>query len=329
MKIMHELTYILASESGIGSILFGGYDTGKFKGNLIPIAIQPDAESGQITSMTVPWTSLSITDPTQGNITLTANSFAQPAVLDSGTTLSYIPRDLYNQVASIANVFYTDEGIGLVECEAMQSYRGTLNFGFDGSSGPVIPVPFAEFCPPALDNSGRSTPLQNGNTACYFGFSPAQDGDIILLGDTFLRSAYVVYNIDRKKIAIAPTVFESGESNIVEIDAPGSSDDQIWHLNGGVTVQQTATAQAERPGLYNSMEITGQLSYMPTTTGFHLTPSGFSQPSSSFQQSGSAPPAETSQGATTSTRAPSSDNLINLVISVISFFLGSELMLAV
>ncbi|KAJ5818617.1 hypothetical protein N7474_004208 [Penicillium riverlandense] len=315
-------------ESGIGSILFGGYDTGKFKGNLIPIAIQPDAQSGQITSMTIPWTSLSITDPTQGTMTLTANSFAQPALLDSGTTLSYIPRDLYDQVASFANVFYADDGTGIVECEVMQSYRGTLNFEFDGSSGPVIPVPFSEFCPPLLDIYGNLVPLSNGYTACSFGFGPAQDDEPIILGDTFLRSAYVVYNLDRQEIAIAPTVFESDESNIVEIDAPGSSGEQVWHLTGGVTVQQTATAQVEGPGIYRSMPVTQLLSYTPTATGYHLSSSGFSQPSASSQQSDRSQPTETLHGAASSIRAPGSGTLVNLVISIISFCLGSELMLA-
>ena len=67
-------------------MLFGGYDTAKYSGDLGVLQIQPDAQSGNITSMTVAWTSLSLTDPTSGTTTLTDDSFAAPAVLDSGTS---------------------------------------------------------------------------------------------------------------------------------------------------------------------------------------------------------------------------------------------------
>jgi hypothetical protein len=221
--------------------LFGGCDTARFKGDLTLIAIQKDAKTDTVISMLVPWTSLSITDPTEGTSTLTGKSFAESALLDSGTTLSYVPQDIYEQVASFANVFYHDD-YPFVECEIMQSYKCTLNFGFDGSSGPVIPVPFSEFCPPIVDSYGTPQTLSNGNTLCDFGFVPAPEGETIILGHTFLRSAYVVYNLDRQEIAIAPTNFETDESNIVEIDAQGSLGDEVWHLSGGDTVQETATA---------------------------------------------------------------------------------------
>lgn len=309
--------------------MFGGYDTAKFKGTLTPIAIQNDAQTGKVTSMTVPWTSLSITDPTEGTTSLTGKDFAEPAVLDSGTSLSFVPQDIYDQVASFANVFYYDD-MAYVECEVMKSYKGTLNFGFDGSNGPMISVLFSELCPPAMDIYGAPATLSNGNTLCAFGLVAAQKDDPIILGDSFLRSAYVVYNLDRKEIAIAPTIFETDESNVVEIDAQGSSGDQVWHLSGGVTVQQTATARPEEPGQYNTMTVTTELSYTPTATGFHLTGSSVSQTSStSSQQSGSAQSTEASQGTATSSAAPKPGTFVNLMISIMSLFLGSELILMV
>ncbi|KAJ5560450.1 hypothetical protein N7513_002849 [Penicillium frequentans] len=315
-------------ESGTGNILFGGYDTAKFKGNLTPIAIQNDAQSGKITSMTVPWTSLSVTDPTEGTTSLTGKDFTEPALLDSGTSLSFVPQDIYDQVASFANVFYYED-MAYVECEVMKSYKGTLNFGFDGSSGPMISVLFSELCPPIVDIDGAPITLANGNTLCGFGLEVAQEGDIIVLGDSFLRSAYVVYNLDRKEIAIAQTIFETDESNVVEIDAQGSSGDQIWHLSGGVTVQQTATARPEGPGQHDTMTVTTELSYTPTATEFHLTGSAVSQTTTSSQQSGSPQSTEASQGTATSSAAPKSDACASLIISIISLFLGSELILMV
>lgn len=283
--------------------MFGGYDTEKFRGNLTPIAIQPDEETGAITSMTIPWTSLSITDPTQGTISLTGDNFTEAAILDSGTTLSYIPVDLYNKLASIANVDSDGDGNAYVDCEIVKEYKGTLNVGFGGSGGPVIPVPFSEFCPPMLDTYGDSMTLNNGHDACWFGFQPNPEFESTILGDTFLRSAYVVYNIDRKEIAIAPTVFESDKTNIVEIDAPTSSDNSSWSLTSGAAVQQTTSTPTETSGVYSSVTITALFSYTPTATTTQA--------------------AETSHGAATFTGAPSSGVLVSLV-SVILLCLALE-----
>lgn len=311
---------ILAAESG--SILFGGYDKGKFKGNLISMPIQPDAQSGQITSMTVAWTSLSITDPSQGTQTLTSKSFALPAVLDSGTTLTYVPTDLYNQVAYFANVITVDGmDSGLVECEAVQSYKGTLDFGFAGSGGPVISVPFSELVYPYTDDYGNQLSFENGNTACYFGLAPARDNTPILLGDTFLRSAYVVYDLDNKEIAIAPTNFNSDITHIVEIGGSGSSATPTWsHAASSVTVLQTATGRLAEPGLFASGSLTGHLSYTQTATGFHIR--------TGSQSGGSGQSPKPSNGAGTSTLAVGSGVLANLVVCAVSALIGAALVFA-
>ena len=58
--------------------------------------------------------------------------------------------------------------------------------------------------------------------------SPASEE--VILGNTFLRSAYVVYNLDAKKIGFAHAKWDAGRaSNIVEIDKenpmPGAKDE--------------------------------------------------------------------------------------------------------
>lgn len=297
--------------SETGSILFGGYDKGKFKGDLIAMPIQPDAQSGQITSMTVAWTSLAITDPTQGTQTLTSENFALATVLDSGTTLTYVPPDLYNQVASFANVMaYEGMESGLVECEAMAQYKGTLDFGFVGSGGPVISVPFKELCFPYTDDSGQPLAFDNGATACYFGLAPTQDKTQILFGDTFLRSAYVVYDLDRKQIAIASTDFNSDVTNIVEIGRSGLSATPTWRVASSVSVVQTATDRPEEPGYFASVTLTGHISYTHTGTGFHI-------PTASL--SGLSP--VSSEGV--ATLAVGSGILTNIVLCAVSAFVGA------
>jgi hypothetical protein len=69
--------------------------------------------------------------------------------------------------------------------------EGSVNYGF---SGVAISVPFSEL---ALPVSGESYYI--------FGFIPDTTN---LFGDTFLRSAYVVYDLDHKEIGLAQTGFQ-------------------------------------------------------------------------------------------------------------------------
>lgn len=67
---------------------------------------------------------------------------------------------------------------------------------------------------------------------CQFGIEPAGE-DPILLGDTFLRSAYVVYDLANNQISIAQTDFNATTSNVQEI---------VAGANGVPNVASTATA---------------------------------------------------------------------------------------
>ena len=51
-----------------------------------------------------------------------------------------------------------------------------------------------------------------------FGIAPSQ-GTTSVLGDTFLRSAYVVYDLANNEISLAQTNFDSKSSHVVEISS--------------------------------------------------------------------------------------------------------------
>jgi len=252
----------LDSESG--TVLFGGYDTDKYSGDLGVLPIQPDAQSGNITSMTVAWTSLSLTDPTSGTTTLTEDSFVEPAVLDSGTSFCGVPTDLYNQVANFSGVINDPTYGAIVACN-ISSYTGTLNFGFGGSGGPSISVPFYEFAVPAVDSNNNPLTFEDGSAACNFGLFPVDQGGDILFGDTFLRSAYVVYDLDNLQIGIAPTNFNSTTSNIKVTGGNNTVVGGATSVASGVTAKQTNTAIAA-PGIGKTGTVTSLATKAPVVT---------------------------------------------------------------
>lgn len=122
----------------------------------------------------------------------------------------------------------------------------------------------------------RYQKLSNGNDACVFGVVPITDDSPILFGDTFLRSAYVVYDLDQQQIAIAPTWFNSEDTNIVEISGKTGSSSPNWKTAGSnaAKVTQTATGlQAPGGGLSPATAPTGWV-FSQTATPFHLPGKG-------------------------------------------------------
>jgi hypothetical protein len=159
-----------------------------------------------------------------------------PVILDSGTTLTYLPNAIANAIsAGVGAVSNANYGV-VVPC-SLADTPATFNFQFGDSNGPIIVAEISQFVLPFPSNI--PTPkFRNGNVACRWGILPS-DGNPNLFGDTFLRSAYVVYNIDGNQIGIAATNFNSTTEDIREINAvssiPGAS------ATAGGAAQQTHT----------------------------------------------------------------------------------------
>lgn len=199
-----------------GNILFGGIDTEKYKGDLTRIAIYPTHRNPSLyTAFLVALTSLEAASAS-GQDTLTSGKFPIPVVLDSGTTLSYLPNDLASQIWKEVGAKYAPEfQAAVLPCNAKQS-KGHFSFGFAGPKGPRINVTMDEL---VLDmTTGRapvfSSGTYKGEDVCQFGIQNFTSAPY-LLGDTFLRSAYVVYDLVNNQIGIAATDFNSTKSNIV------------------------------------------------------------------------------------------------------------------
>ncbi|KAI0845721.1 acid protease [Daldinia vernicosa] len=204
-----------------GSILFGGIDTEKYHGDLTRINIYKDSRSGVFSSFTVALTSVQASSPS-GTDSL-SSEFPIPVVLDSGTTFSYLPTDLAEQIWQEVGANYYDEvNLPLLPC-SMANSQGHFSFGFGGSGGPVINVTMDELVLPLNGVSKFEDGPNEGEVICQFGIQNfSSSSATFLLGDTFLRSAYVVYDLVNNEVAIAPTDFNSTTSNIVAFPSLGA-----------------------------------------------------------------------------------------------------------
>ncbi|KAI0380348.1 acid protease [Hypomontagnella monticulosa] len=209
-------------DASTGSIMFGGIDTEKYKGDLTRINIYKDA-GGSFSSFIVALTSLQASSSSGTDSLSSQQQFPVPVVLDSGTTFSYLPTDLAEQVwREVGAEYYSDVGVALLPCN-MENSQGHFSFGFGGTGGPVINVTMDELVLPLTNGSPIPFPSgpNKGQEACQFGIQNFSSSPY-LLGDTFLRSAYVVYDLVNNEIGLAPTDFNATESNVIAFASNGA-----------------------------------------------------------------------------------------------------------
>lgn len=264
-------------DANTGSILFGGVDSDKYHGDLQTLPIQ--RVDGEYAEFLITLTGVAYE---KGSNDKTYNSSDLPAavLLDSGSSLTYLPDSIVEDIYNDVGVTYdTASEAGYVPCSYMNDDK---NFTFTFSS-PSISVSMSEM----VLEAGTGSTYSDGTPACVFGIAPAGTSTVVL-GDTFLRSAYVVYDIANNEISLAQTNFNSTSQNIQEIGTGSSSvpgatavsnpvtsvvgagTDATAVISGGAVASATGSGGAAT----TRISLMGGLQYLPaamTVASFLLT----------------------------------------------------------
>lgn len=188
-----------------GSILFGGVNKAKYQGELETLPVQ--TVNGGYSEFIIALTGVS-TSSDSDNHDYSSSALPAAVLLDSGSSLTYLPNSIVQGIYDDLGVIYEpSSGVGYVECSIAQS-NVNVTYTF---SLPTITVGIDEL----VINAGDLR-FRDGSRACIFGIAPAGDSTAVL-GDTFLRSAYVVYDLTNNEISLANTKFNSTDDNILEI----------------------------------------------------------------------------------------------------------------
>ncbi|KAF2830170.1 acid protease [Ophiobolus disseminans] len=185
-----------------GSIVLGGIDTKKYKSLT---KVRTDRFRSYLTQLaiTLPNKTSTEFDPAiwRGN-----NSNGLPVLFDMGTPTNLLPNALYFAIGSLyPDAMSYDSGHGWpafkVPCDAP---HGSFDYTFDNVTIKV-----------SLKDSLHKNPKIN---ICSFGFTlgPQDSGRIpFILGDSFMRGAYMVFDLDNDEIWMGETA-DCG-SNIVPV----------------------------------------------------------------------------------------------------------------
>lgn len=201
--IIEQIAYSLYlddPDASTGSVLFGALDHSKYSGGLYTVPLVNVYESQGINKpvefdITLYGIGYQSADE---NVTIAQTSI--PALLDSGTTISYFPPQLLELIATQLGATYNDyQGYYLMDCV---SDDDTTEIVFD-FGGFHITVPLADF-------QSQVSPSQ-----CMLMMST--QAERIILGDVFLQHAYVVYDLENLEISMGQANFDSNDDEDIEL----------------------------------------------------------------------------------------------------------------
>lgn len=186
-------------------------------------------EPGAITSFNVQLDGFDVQTP-DGEMPIDLENLNSYAILDSGSTINLLPDDQVQPIWEQFGVLAFEDVLApFVDCayaeEKGQGYVFEFRF-----ANKTIQVPMDEMVINAYDDIQdqifRDPTLRNyfrnWTGACMFGIGSTLDfgidnSNFTLLGATFLRSAYVVYDLANEQLAIAQANLNSQDEDIVEI----------------------------------------------------------------------------------------------------------------
>ncbi|OAQ64839.1 secreted aspartic proteinase [Pochonia chlamydosporia 170] len=259
---------IRSIESKRGSVVFGGIDTKKFSGHLEKRPIIPATESpDKLTRYWIHLDGVSVTKADGSKVVVFDQANSQPVLLDSGYTVSALPTKHFNKIKdafpeATAPPSGDESGLYRVPCD-IGNKKGSVNFKFGKTE---INVPFNDFIW-----------KQPQNNICVLGVTP--DDEFPVLGDTFLRAAYVVYDQDNRNIHLANN--EDCGSSLVSI---GKGPDAVPSVEGdcgkpkpttsSTTIASTTSTRATTSATIPTGNNSTVTSSKPTTTTSASVPTG-------------------------------------------------------
>jgi candidapepsin len=166
-----------------GNFLFGGKDLAKIDGDQVTLQ-----HSGDLSALSVDLDSISLLGQTYTS--------GSPYVLDSGTTTALFEPTLFNAILAAlgATGGHDQYNNAVVSCEQ----SGDIVFNFSGIS---ISVPKSEF----VVKEGLQCATNIGSDTEYH-----------ILGDLFLRHAYLVYDLEDSSVQISNVKYTS-DTDIVQL----------------------------------------------------------------------------------------------------------------
>ncbi|KAI0439149.1 acid protease [Xylaria telfairii] len=228
-----------------GEMTFGGVNTNSYAGMLKKVPTDPSDPHYKITL-----NSLGHRAPgANASTPFVDSSLPLPLIVDSGTTLSMLPEPLVSKLAAQFPGAKSDGTGGYrVDC-AYQNQTGTVDFEFLTTDGTVtINVAYSDF-------------IWKTGGDCFLGAWFSDKIGTFILGDSFLRGAYVAFDQTNNALFMSNRLScGDGESNLVVVPA---GPDAAANIPGSCTTAAVLPSAPLSPLVSSSTLSAGTVSSAP------------------------------------------------------------------
>lgn len=184
-----------APDAETGSVIFGAYDTAKVTGAFPELPItSPYYLAVKLPSVTI----------NENKIPITGQ-----ALLDSGTTITYVPKAAFQAIGKeFKGAYYAGLDVYFISCNQPSDKFVTYNF-----NGVDVKVPFSDLTGQIFSGDSPVSGI------CVLNIMAATNKDengeeLTILGDNFLSRAYTAFNLDEKTIRVGQASY-STDDNVV------------------------------------------------------------------------------------------------------------------
>lgn len=220
-------------------------------------------------------TGVSFTDFTGNTTQLSPQGYAQSVLLDSGTSATYLTDDVFTAIANGFGAVDDGQGDFLVPC-SFANINGTINYAFGGDGGPTISVPVSQVIG---SQDFPSNYFDDASGGCSLGFGSPIGGSSIL-GDTFLRSVYAVYDIDNNVAALAQAAENQTSTSSIAVISSGTDLPGATFTASATGTQLDQAAATSSPSIPTA-SLSGTTKILAGTPTFNLGVSGVTSYSAS------------------------------------------------
>lgn len=262
--------WLNAPTASSGLIVFGGIDTGKYIGPLVTIDLVPTIRD-KILEFTVPATYIKHhTSPCDEPTVLSSVDIV--VLADVGSTSSYLPAEVVTGLADKLQLTVDNDGDYIRSCNYHADDNQYITIKISNFD---LKIPINDLMLPKTNAQNQPLSSANGDPICYLGIYPSDDLKFCSLGDNILRSAYLVFDIENKRLGLAQTKIKDYNSGQIlgikpgKNGIPGAIQDSLLppvshSCNSSLSTTQTSgySSSQQNNTLYHSYESS-------VTTNYH------------------------------------------------------------